>query len=198
MKDDECENHPATCWEDILKNPKCGIIFGLLSVILIWLVVPAVFWTAAPNWETRGQVGDSFGSVNALLSSLALFGVLVTIWFQKQELEVQRKELELTREELRRSAEAQESSSESLFQQIENQVTASKINGLSAILASLSAERSRLDQRKSKLGSSISPIARAEFFAVKENAEHLAEKEKMLIGKIELLIGEADHATEVS
>ena len=96
-----------------------------------------------PDWETRAQFGDMFGAINALFSTLALVGVVVAVLIQKQELELQRKELEMTRGELERSAQAHESASSSLREQLDLQVTASRLNGLSAMLASIDAEIAR-------------------------------------------------------
>ena len=54
----------------------------------------------------KGQLGDMFGSINALFSGLAFSGVIYAILLQREELELQRKELELTRKELSRTADA--------------------------------------------------------------------------------------------
>lgn len=76
---------------------------------LIWLIVLTLsLWAAAwigallflPDWQTRGQFGDMFGSINALFSGLAFVLLIFTIWQQRQELELQREELKLQREEM--------------------------------------------------------------------------------------------------
>lgn len=59
---------------------------------------------------TLGTFGDFFGSFNSIFSALAFGGVILSLYFQRKDLELQRKELELTRKELERQAAAQESS----------------------------------------------------------------------------------------
>ena len=58
-----------------------------------------------PDWQTRGQVGDSFGALNALFSGLAFAGLIATILLQSKELALQRKELVLQRREMVASRE---------------------------------------------------------------------------------------------
>ena len=58
-----------------------------------------------PDWaaafpDKAGLWGDFFGFVNALLSALAFAGVLVTLWMQRRELQLQRLEMTRTRKEL--------------------------------------------------------------------------------------------------
>jgi hypothetical protein len=57
--------------------------------------------------ESRGQIGDLFGGVNALFTGLAFAVLIYTIVLQRKELDVQREELRLSRNELRNSVEAQ-------------------------------------------------------------------------------------------
>lgn len=78
---------------------------------------------------TLGTFGDFFGSFNSIFSALAFGGVILSLYFQRKDLELQRKELELTRKELERQAAAQESSateqknySELLAKQIETNI----------------------------------------------------------------------------
>ena len=49
--------------------------------------------------ENMGLFGDCFGAVNALVSAFAFAGVIVSIFQQKNELELQREELKAQREE---------------------------------------------------------------------------------------------------
>ncbi len=46
--------------------------------------------------SARGTFGDKFGAINALFSGIAAAGMIITLWMQKNELELQRKELEDT------------------------------------------------------------------------------------------------------
>ena len=49
--------------------------------------------------ETRGLFGDSWGGVNALVSALAFAGVIVTLYLQNRDLNLQREEMKLQRQE---------------------------------------------------------------------------------------------------
>src|SRR3989344_970672 len=109
----------------------------ILTVIAFILVFSAYFFVVRnllPEWAESGQFGDMFGGLNALFSGLAFFGVIYTIFLQREELGLQRKELELTREELKRTAKAQEKSEKALSKQAASLKVTAKLNGLSAIL----------------------------------------------------------------
>ncbi len=54
---------------------------------LIWIASFFLLYTALPDWQTRGLFGDMFGATNALISSLALIGVILSIILQKNEFE---------------------------------------------------------------------------------------------------------------
>ncbi len=122
--------------------------FVVIAVVATMLAMWGGAWVGLviviPEWEVRGQFGDMFGAVNALFSSLALVGVIVAIWVQKQELALQRQELEETRNELKRSAAAQEEAAKALEEQIKNQILASRLNGLTSMMNSLEAEISNV------------------------------------------------------
>ena len=49
--------------------------------------------------ETRGLFGDSWGGVNALVSALAFAGVIVTLYLQNRDLNLQREEMTRQRKE---------------------------------------------------------------------------------------------------
>lgn len=51
--------------------------------------------------EKRGQFGDAFGGLTALVTSLAFVGLLWTISLQRRDIEIQRKELRLSRKVLK-------------------------------------------------------------------------------------------------
>lgn len=74
-----------------------GLILLCGLIAFVWFAFTyAVVWVF-PEWQTRGQVGDSFGAVNALFSGLAFAGVIYALHLQRKELTYQRKELEATR-----------------------------------------------------------------------------------------------------
>jgi hypothetical protein len=64
-----------------------GLIWG--ACFLISLVRA---WTG--RMETFGQFGDTFGSINALFTGLALVGLLYTILLQNQQLRAQHQEIQ--------------------------------------------------------------------------------------------------------
>jgi hypothetical protein len=72
-----------------------------ISIVLLLIVLWVAFfyWNLETKLEHRAQIGDSFGSLNALFSALALAGVVITIILQSRELGLQRDELKETRKE---------------------------------------------------------------------------------------------------
>jgi len=87
-------------------------------VAVLFLVVPsfwALSWLLAVGtpylgtWADRGSFGDMFGAVGALFSGLAFAGVILTVYYQTQELRLQRAAVEQTNEYLESLAEAQRS-----------------------------------------------------------------------------------------
>ena len=95
---------------DMKKQDNWLYIIGAVALIFIVLVLSMYFIhfdrlsTDTTVWGTFGDyVG---GSLNPLLSFLALIALLYTIRLQKEELETSRAELELTREELKKTADA--------------------------------------------------------------------------------------------
>lgn len=76
------------------------IILGSLAILVIWGVSGYLIYI---NFDAngRGSIGDMFGAVNALFSGFALFGIIVSILIQQNELNLQRKELADTREEFK-------------------------------------------------------------------------------------------------
>ncbi len=98
------------------------LCFGVAALLWLVLGVLTILAAAVLTGEANlaallplaGNVGDTFGAVNALFSGLALMGVVVAIFLQrnqiqmqKDDLSLQREELQLTRKELAKSAEAQ-------------------------------------------------------------------------------------------
>ncbi len=72
-----------------------------LLIIILWggsyFVLDRVF----PDLQTSGLFGDAFGAIHALFSALTLAGVILAIFYQSRELELQRADLKFTREEIR-------------------------------------------------------------------------------------------------
>ena len=90
----ESDNQPNLNW--------CLWFKTVIFVVIIWIGISSMFWwISCWNHELAAQIGDSFGSVNALFSALAFAGVIVAVFLQKKELQLQREELASTREELK-------------------------------------------------------------------------------------------------
>jgi len=98
----------------------------------LWLVASLAGYVAAfgvygvvvlktSSVEKVAQLSDTFGMLNAFFSGLALFGVVIAIALQRQELELQRDEIALNRQELARSATAQEESQRALIRSMQAQ-----------------------------------------------------------------------------
>ena len=78
----------------------CAI--GIVAIVfLLWALIPDLLFWRFSGWlpksnitlENRGAFGDSFGGVNALLSGLALIGVIAAIILQRLELKNQQREM---------------------------------------------------------------------------------------------------------
>ena len=76
----------------------CIIFF--IVILVIWGVSWYILDMKIINPNERGVFGDKFGAVNSLFSGLAFAGLIITLFFQKEELELQRQELAETRKEL--------------------------------------------------------------------------------------------------
>ncbi|WP_454646301.1 DUF4760 domain-containing protein [Bradyrhizobium liaoningense] len=91
------------------------VLWTTLIVVAAWVATPVIIMSLPlGGWAERGQVGDLFGSVNALFSGLAFAGVIFAILLQRQELILQRKELQETRAEMKRTADAQDAAQQAL------------------------------------------------------------------------------------
>lgn len=75
-----------------------NVYFGIGAILTIWILSGILTWNIVDS-EKIGIFGDMFGAVNALFSGLALFGIIVSIIMQKEELGLQRIELRNTRTE---------------------------------------------------------------------------------------------------
>ena len=78
---------PQWCW---------WVLSGIIIVFLGYLCY-VIYITESPNTVSQqGQLGDSFGLVNAFFAALAFWGVIVAMTLQRQELALQREELKNT------------------------------------------------------------------------------------------------------
>lgn len=76
------------------------IILGVIVIGTLWCGSWLLIDYNIENSTNRGEFGDKFGAINSLFSGLAFLGLIVTLLFQKEELELQRQELSETRKEL--------------------------------------------------------------------------------------------------
>lgn len=71
----------------------------LAACVLIWIAAGAASYYALDDWPARGQLGDLFGSVNALFSAMAFAGIVAALVLQASELGLQRDQLNEFREQ---------------------------------------------------------------------------------------------------
>ena len=128
-----------------MRNVVIGVLVGILA---FWAAtVPVLAWLVPGDTVTgdaiakRGQIGDAFGSINALFSGLALAGIIVAILLQREELRLQRRELEETRAELRRQADASEKQEAALRAQHRIGLLQAVINGRASLYEGGIADR---------------------------------------------------------
>lgn len=100
----------------------------LFSVITAFVMVMGFgIYCSFTKWELRGQFGDMFGAVNALISGLAFGAFIIT-------LNMQREELRLQREEFSKARAANEAQASSQAEQVFQMEIASRLNALAAQL----------------------------------------------------------------
>lgn len=73
------------------------LIFAIYAGALLWSIWPIQEISVAKS----GVFGDSFGVLTALFSGLAFAGLLITIFYQREDLGLTKEELRLTREEIK-------------------------------------------------------------------------------------------------
>ena len=87
-------------WTILLISLIACIGVSVLGIWLSYLYVSYNFGASSNNiQEARGLFGDSWGGVNAIVSALAFAGVIVTLFLQNRDLNLQRKEMARQREE---------------------------------------------------------------------------------------------------
>lgn len=70
--------------EQSSQSPNIRVI--VLICVLLWMTSALFVKFIAYEWDVRGQIGDSFGAVNALFSGLALAGVYYAVQLQRIEI----------------------------------------------------------------------------------------------------------------
>ena len=77
------------------------VVLVLILVLLVWLVSPVILNDAIfPLLDIDySHSSGLYTAVAALFSALAFAALLVTVWFQKQQLDIQKSELEKAKED---------------------------------------------------------------------------------------------------
>lgn len=97
------------------------IILGAILIGALWVGSWLLIDYNIENSTNRGEFGDKFGAINSLFSGLAFLGLIITLLFQKEELELQRQELSETRKELEgQKKEFEEQNKTIKYQRFEN------------------------------------------------------------------------------
>jgi len=86
-------------------------VLGVLSMVCLYFFLTRHVYS---ELSERGLFGDSFGAFNAIFAALAFTGIIIAIFLQRRELEVQQQELSDTREVLKLQQEQFKSQSETL------------------------------------------------------------------------------------
>lgn len=79
------------------------IVLGL--VIGGFVIMAFLVEELNPTLDARAKYGDSFGLVNSLFSALAFAAIIISLFFQKKELEIQIQEVRTSNIELKQSNE---------------------------------------------------------------------------------------------
>jgi hypothetical protein len=131
------------------------LMISFVVVFIVWAISFAIILFAMNNWNDRGNLGDSFGGINALFSGFAFAGIIYTILLQKKELTQQRQELVDTRIELKRSADAQERSERAFKKQIEMMNLSARLNALNSAVEYYNSKATARLAKGNKVGASV-------------------------------------------
>lgn len=138
--------------DDINYRP---LIISFIVVFIIWVISLLIVLFGMKDWNDRGNLGDSFGGINALFSGFAFAGIIYTILLQRKELTLQRQELVDTRVELKRSADAQERSERAFQKQIEVMNLSARLNALNSAVEYYNSKATARLAKGNKVGASI-------------------------------------------
>ncbi|WP_437191338.1 hypothetical protein [Planctomicrobium sp. SH527] len=151
MSDSEKSNSASFLERDGVQ--RALVLAGLVVFTVFALGCFPLWWYGLPG--DANSFGDSFGFMNTIFSGLAFAGVIVTLWMQREELQLQRQELRETKEEMRRSADAQSQSEKRL-------TTAATLSALESLREELLARSDR----------PVHILERSEAYVVKSRIEN--------------------------
>ncbi|SFI80299.1 hypothetical protein [Planctomicrobium piriforme] len=142
-----------------------GTVFVVLCLIPYVPIIVALLFSKSQEWRVinPNEFGDSFGFLNAVMSSLAFGGVLFTVFLQDrqlrkqdQQLDMQREELGLQREEMKESRTELKRSADAQKEMIEMQLCQSYLAAQSALLQHYASADGGHDAQKVKR--SVDPL----------------------------------------
>ncbi len=164
-------------------------LFVVIATIIIFLWVSNLL---VLNWVydksvDRGQIGDSFGTVNTLFSGLAFAALLVTIWMQRDELQLQRTELALQREEMAKSRE-----------QVETQVRTQRATLMATIAqAKIMAMEADIRATEAKITAATADRAKQAAANLSEDIRDTANRINSVVASVEGRILGLDEAIDL-
>ena len=90
----------------------------LISTAATFLLLPFIFHLSKDiKFDTLGVYGDFFGSFTSLFTILAFAGLIISLYYQRRDLELQRKELNAQVKEMKDQADAQKSQAQHMANQ---------------------------------------------------------------------------------
>ncbi len=103
-------------------NEKKSKKYPIWLFLAVAAIMVAVYYLLVrcfePSIQNRGLFGDTFGALTSFVSGGALIGVVLSLFYQRKEFDLQKQELQMTREEMKRQADAQEQSKKALEEQV--------------------------------------------------------------------------------
>jgi len=151
--------------------------FALIVLVLLPFLLSSFlqFIFGERSWRILdpNEIGDTFGFLNSIMSSIAAIGVVVAIYLQQKQLIDQRKQLELQREDLTLQRQEMKDSREELRKSAEAQKELVEMQLLQTYLST-----------SSSLLKHQSNIHHDKFTKLVEETENLLERIKPRISKV--------------
>ena len=120
----------------------------LISVAATFLLLPFIFHLLKDiKFDTLGVYGDFFGSFTSLFTVLAFGGLIISLCYQRRDLELQRHELKAQVKEMKDQADAQKEQAEYLAKQF--RLMGAQFN-LSKVQLQLSQKQAKLMDQQVK------------------------------------------------
>ncbi|HCW07129.1 MAG TPA: hypothetical protein DGG95_07175 [Cytophagales bacterium] len=102
---------------------KYAFAYSSLVIVAIWISTPFILIKfVSTDFMKLGQVGDLFGTLNALFSGITIAGLIITIIKQQEEIETSRKEFKEQKELLQRHHDEQKDQARKLFDEQKEQI----------------------------------------------------------------------------